>query len=53
MINTNLLHNLNIFYLNTKNNFKNIYQKSNLYDRKISKVNYNKFEYKPSPHLLS
>jgi len=53
MINTNLLDSLINFYLTTKNNFKNIYQKSNLYDKKISKVNNNKFEYKPSPHLLS
>ena len=53
MINTNLLDYLNNFYLNTKNNLKNIYQKSNLYDKKISKVNNNNFEYKPSPHLLS
>ena len=49
MINTNLSN----FYLKIKNNFRNIYQKSNLYDKKISKVNNNNFEYKPSPHLLS
>ena len=39
MINKNLLGNLINFYLTTKNNFRNIYQKSNLYDKKISKVN--------------
>ena len=50
---TNLLENLINFYLNTKNNFRNIYQKSNLYDKKISKIYNDKFEYKPSPHLLS
>ena len=53
MINTNLIENLSNLYLKTKNNFINIYQKSNLYDKKISKVNKNNFEYKPSPHLLS
>jgi len=54
MINTNLLNNLSNFYLTAKNNLRNIYQKSNLYDKKISKVNNNNnFEYKPSPHLLS
>ena len=30
MINTNLLDNLGNLYLNTKKNFRNIYQKSNL-----------------------
>ncbi len=53
MISKNLLENLSNFYLNTKNNFRNFYQKSNLYDKKISKVNNNNFDYKPSPHLLS
>ena len=37
MINKNLLDDLNNFYLATKNNLRNIYQKSNLYDKKISK----------------
>ena len=50
---TNLLDHFSNFYLTTKNNFRNIYQKSNLYDKKISRVNDNNFEYKPSPHLLS
>ena len=53
MININLLENLSNFYLNTKKKFRNIYQKSNLYDKKISKVSNKNFEYKPSPHLLS
>ena len=53
MIHTNLLDNLNNFYLSAKNSFKNIYQKSNLYDKKISKIKDQNFEYKPSPHLLS
>ena len=53
MLNTNLLDDLINFYFKTKNNFKSIYQKSNLYDKKISKVSDNNFEYMPSPHLLS
>ena len=53
MNNTNLLDYLSNFYLATKKNLRNIYQKSNIYDRKISKVNSNSFKYKPSPHLLS
>jgi len=53
MIRITLLDNLSNFYLNIKKNFRNIYQKSNLYDKKISKVNNKNFEYKPSPHLLS
>ena len=53
MIITNLLDNFSNFYLATKNNFRSIYQKSNLYDKKISRVNDNNFEYKPSPYILS
>jgi len=53
MINIDLLNNFNNFYLNIKKSFRNIYRKSNLYDKKISKVNNKNFEYKPSPHLLS
>ncbi|MDC6482683.1 heparinase, partial [Candidatus Pelagibacter sp.] len=53
MANTNLLDHLSNFYLTTKKNLRNIYQKSNIYDSKISRINNNSFEYKPSPHLLS
>ena len=53
MTNTNLLDNLSNFYLVTKKNLRNIYQKSNIYDKKISRVNKDSFGYKPSPHLLS
>ena len=53
MININLLNNLSNLYLNTKKNFRNIYKKSNLYDKKISRIKNKNFEYKPSPHLLS
>ena len=35
MINIDLLNNINNFYLNTKKSFRNIYRKSNLYDKKI------------------
>jgi uncharacterized heparinase superfamily protein len=50
---TNLLDHFSNFYLTTKNNFRNVYQKSNLYDKKISRIGDNNFQYKPSPHLLS
>jgi len=53
MINTNSLSDINDFFISLKNNFKKIYQNSNFYDKKISKINDNKFEYKPSPYLLS
>jgi len=53
MINKNLLGDLNQIYLNTKKNIYKIYQNSNFYDKKISKIFNNNFEYKPSPHLFS
>ena len=53
MIKTNSLGILGQFYLNIKKKFKNIYQNSNFYEKKISKTFKNSFEYKPSPHLLS
>ena len=53
MIHINLLDKINTFYLKTKKNLRNIYQKSNFYNKKLSKINNKNFEYKPSPHLLS
>ena len=53
MNNKNSLNRSNQFFLSLKNNLKKIYQNSNFYDKKISKVNNNNFEYKPSPHLLT
>ena len=53
MINKNLLDDLNLIYLNTKKNIYKIYQNSNFYNKKISKIFNNNFEYKPSPHLFS
>ena len=53
MINTNLVNSLSQVFLSTKKSLKKIYQNSNFYDKKISKVNNNNFQYKPSPHLLS
>ena len=53
MINANSLGLLNQFYYSLKNNLKRIYQNSNFYEKKISKTFNNKFQYKPSPHLLS
>ena len=53
MINKNLLGDLNLIYLNTKKNIYKIYQNSSFYDKKISKIFNNNFEYKPSPYLFS
>ena len=53
MTSINLLGELNNFFLITKNNLKKIYQNSNFYDKKISKIKNNSFKYKPSPYLLS
>ena len=53
MINTNLLSSSSRFFLSLRKSFKKIYQNSNFYDKKISKVKNNIFEYKPSPYLLS
>ena len=44
---------INRLFFNLINNIRKIYLRSNFYDSKISKVNRNNLEYKPSPHLLS
>ena len=44
---------LNEFTEIIKKKFRGIYQKSSLYEKKISKTFDNEFIYKPSPHLLS
>ncbi len=43
---------VNRFFFNIKNHLRNIYLKSNFYDKKISKVDNGDLIYKPSPHLL-
>ena len=53
MINKSLLVDLSLIYLNTKKSIYKIYQNSSFYDKKISKIFNNNFEYKPSPHLFS
>ena len=53
MINKDLLSKFSHFYSNIKKNFDKIYKNSNFYDKKISKVFENHFQYKPSPFLLS
>ena len=53
MIIKSLLGNLSLIYLNAKKNIYQIYQNSSFYNKKISKVFNNNFEYKPSPHLFS
>tara|TARA_B100001121_G_scaffold303550_1_gene317644 strand:- start:1576 stop:3186 length:1611 start_codon:yes stop_codon:yes gene_type:complete len=44
---------INRFFFGIINQLRKFYLNSNFYDRKISKVNYGEFIYKPSPHLLS
>ena len=44
---------LNEFTEVIKKKFRGIYQKSSLYEKKISKTFDHEFIYKPSPHLLS
>lgn len=53
MINKSLLGDLSLIYLNTKKSIYKIYQNSSFYDKKISRIFNNNFEYKPSPHLFS
>jgi len=47
------LDNFSLIFLNLKNQINKIYQNSNWYDKKISKVYNDNLSYKPSPHLLS
>ena len=44
---------INRFFFTIYNQFRKFYLNSNLYDKKISKINSTNFAYKPSPHLLS
>ena len=53
MILRNLLSFIGQFLTNIYKELKNIYLNSNYYDRKISKINNNNLNYRPSPHLLS
>ena len=53
MINKKLLSDLSLIYINTKKSIYKIYQNSSFYDKKISRILSNNFEYKPSPHLFS
>jgi uncharacterized heparinase superfamily protein len=53
MILRNPLNFISQFFISFSKQLRNIYLNSNYYDKKISKINYNKFIYKPSPHLLS
>ena len=53
MINKSILGNFSIIFLTLKNNIRKIYQSSNFYDKKISRVDNVNFGYKPSPYLLS
>ncbi len=45
--------NINRFFFNIFNQFRKFYLNSNIYDKKISKIEGKDLIYKPSPHLLS
>ena len=47
------LSKLSLLYFDIKNSLIKIYKNSKFYDKKISKIYENNFQYKPSPHLLS
>jgi uncharacterized heparinase superfamily protein len=49
----NFIFGLDRIYFNLKSSFKQFYQNSNIYDKKISKTKDITFGYKPSPYLLS
>ena len=53
MINKKFLGQPSQFFLNLRDSYKKIYKNSNFYDKQISKIRNNDFEYKPSPYLLS
>ena len=44
---------INRLFFNLLNSIRKVYLRSNLYDKKISKINENNLIYRPSPHLLS
>ena len=44
---------VNRFFFKISNQFRNLYLNSNIYDKKISKIDHKDLIYKPSPHLLS
>ena len=49
----NFIADLSQIYFNLKLSFKQFYQNSNFYNKKISKTKDIAFGYKPSPYLLS
>ncbi len=53
MILRNFLNFITLPLKNITEQIRNIYLNSNLYDKKISKINNQNLVYKPSPHLLS
>ncbi len=44
---------INQIFLKIFNHLRKFYLYSNFYDKKISRIDYKDFVYKPSPHLLS
>ena len=52
MILKNSLNYLNEFFTFLNSQIRQYYLNSRLYNKKISRINYNNLEYKPSPSLL-
>ena len=52
MIFKNSLNYINQFFFFFTNKTRNFYLNSNIYNKKISKINNKNLEYKPSPSLL-
>jgi len=53
MIFKKVLNYTNQFFFSISEKFKTLYLSSNFYNKKISKIYYENFQYKPSPYLLS
>ena len=53
MLSNEFYRTYNFFLDFIKIKFQNIYQTSDFYEKKISKTSKRKFQYKPSPHILS
>ncbi len=53
MIFKKVLNYTNQFFFSISEKFKTLYLSSNFYNKKISKIYYEDFQYRPSPYLLS
>ena len=53
MTKKDFLADISNLFLNFRENFNIFYKNSSFYEKKISRVDDNNFDYKPSPYLLS